>query len=386
MVNTTPTAFRTGLVLARWRRGMATLLVAGGLLPVASCCNDDSSSAASTTSITIQEERSYSFEDSEHGWTSPGPVAKVRLEVNDFHHGDMAITIHDALGRVIFSKIYWTFDWYWYIDGEFTDVDFTGPGEPGPWTILLEYSGFTGDVTLVVETTADVPVEPVVPPPVSQSDLLDGNYGDAGRAAFATDSAGGRRLVVDAGGGTIACGTSVDTNGQRSLSLWRFTTDGQLDTSFGSNGRFLLANPEISASAGFDLALDGAGGILAAGWVAGRTGGPTSRSSASPAPACSTRRSPRAGSRGSTRGPTKTAPVSLATAQAGSMWPGPRGPRTTQAGTCSWHACSATVRSTCRSAPGASFDPPWIRPTAVWTWRSRPASPSSWVRAGKGSC
>jgi uncharacterized delta-60 repeat protein len=61
----------------------------------------------------------------------------------------------------------------------------------------------------------------------------------------------------------------VDTNGQRSLSLWRFSTDGQLDTSFGSNGRFLLANPEISASAGFDLALDGAGGILAAGWVAG---------------------------------------------------------------------------------------------------------------------
>ena len=245
------------------------LLGAGCLLPVASCCDDDSSSESSTASITIQEERSYSYDDSSYQWTSPGPVARVRLEVNDFNHGDMAITIYDALARVIFAKVYWTFDWYWYIDGEYFDIDITSPGEPGPWTILLEYAGFTGDVTLVVETTEDIPSEPVVPPPDVRSDLLDAAYGDAGRAAFATDTTGSRRLVIDPAGRTITCGTSVDTNGQRSLSLWRFDGDGRIDTSFGSDGRFLLAHPELSASAGFDLALDGAGGILVAGWVAG---------------------------------------------------------------------------------------------------------------------
>lgn len=233
------------------------------------CGDDDSDSESSNGSITIEEERSYSFDDSDYDWDSPGPVARVRLEVNEFNHGDMAITIFDSLGRVIFSKIYWTFDWYWYIDGEFSDLDFTEAGEPGLWTILLEYSEFTGEVTLIVETTEDLPEEPEVPPPTSDSDLLVTSFGDDGRAAYAPDTAGGRRVAIDSTGRAVVCGSRIDAEGNRALGVWRFTPDGALDASFGAGGVYVFASPDVSASGGFDLVLDNFGGILVSGWVAG---------------------------------------------------------------------------------------------------------------------
>ena len=86
----------------------------------------------------------------------------MTLDIADFHHGSMLVTIYDSLGMIVYSRLYWTFDWYWYIDGEFTDIDFTDLGVPGNWTIVLEFSEFTGNVTLVVESTEDPPPEPVV--------------------------------------------------------------------------------------------------------------------------------------------------------------------------------------------------------------------------------
>lgn len=273
ITNPTPARTRNSAPPSPGRGLLLPIAFAGVLLALAlgsgGCGDDDSDSESSNRSITIEEERNYSFDDSDYDWDSPGPVARVRLEVNEFNHGDMAITIFDALGRVIFSKIYWTFDWYWYIDGEFSDLDFTEAGEPGLWTILLEYSEFTGEVTLVVETTEDVPEEPEVPPPTSDSDLLDASFGDDGRAAYEPDTAGGRRVAIDSAGRAVTCGSRIDAEGNRALGVWRFTPAGALDSTFGSGGVYTFASPDVSASGGFDLALDGFGGILVSGWAAG---------------------------------------------------------------------------------------------------------------------
>src|SRR5262245_47872902 len=65
--------------------------------------DDDNSTSQDTHSITIKEEHDWSFDVNDYTWNSPGPAAKVTLEIDDFHHGSMLVTIHDALGQIIFS-------------------------------------------------------------------------------------------------------------------------------------------------------------------------------------------------------------------------------------------------------------------------------------------
>src|SRR5262245_13059114 len=198
-----------------------------GLLLVAlvTSCGDgdhDKSSSSTAGSITIKEEHDWSDDHNTYDWNSPGPVARVNLEIDDFHHGDLLVNIFDSQGRTIFSKLYWSFDWYWYINGEYSDVDFTKSGAAGLWTIELSFSEFTGDVKLVVESTEDLPPDPVVPPPNSNSPLLDSTFGDNGRAPYAPDTSAGRRFAVDSVGRIVVCGTLIDSIGSRRLSVWRF--------------------------------------------------------------------------------------------------------------------------------------------------------------------
>jgi uncharacterized delta-60 repeat protein len=229
--------------------------------------DDDSDSSVTPTSITIEEEREWSNDDSVHEWTSPGPVARLQLYVDDFNHGDMMITIYDAQGETIFSKVYWSFDGWWYIDWEFSDIDFTDSGAPGLWTIVLEYAEFTGEITLVVESTTEPPTEPEVPAPTSNSQLLDLAFGDDGRAAYTPHTSGARRIAFDSAGRAAAAGTIVDSEGVRRLSVWRFTAAGALDTGFGSGGVFSYNNASVAASGGTGIAVDSSNRILVSGWV-----------------------------------------------------------------------------------------------------------------------
>jgi hypothetical protein len=51
----------------------------------------------------------------------------------------------------------------------------------------------------------------VVPPPSSDSEILDASFGTKGRATYEPDTTAARRLAVDSAGRILACGTIVDT-------------------------------------------------------------------------------------------------------------------------------------------------------------------------------
>jgi len=236
-----------------------------------SCCDDDDNDKSSETennSITIKEDHDWSFDVNDYTWDSPGTTARINLEIDDFHHGDMLVTIFDSKGETIFSKLYWSFDWYWYIDGEFTDIDFTDSGEPGQWTIVLEFDEFTGDVKLIVESTDAPPTEPDVPDPDEDSNLLDLTFGKDGRAAYEPENSGGRRVAVDSAGRILVCGTLVTDQGERRLTVWRFTSTGILDSSFGDGGLKSYTDPGVFASGALDMTIDISNRIIVTGWVA----------------------------------------------------------------------------------------------------------------------
>jgi uncharacterized delta-60 repeat protein len=260
----------------------ARLLPWLALLPLAavlglSCCDDDdddSSSDASDREIKIEEERDWSTDDSQYEWNSPGQNARVTLKIDDFHHGDFRLTIYDAGGDLIYLRYLYTYDWYWfYGDWEVDDVGFTEDGDPGLWTILLEYGEFTGEVDVLVETTEEEPPPPpdAVPQPDENSSLLDLAFGDDGRAAYTPGAAYGRRLAIDANRLLVA-GLLRDSENRKRLGVWRFLSGGQLDTSFGTGGLFTYDVAE--ASAGIGITVDAVNRAIVSGWVAddqGRT-------------------------------------------------------------------------------------------------------------------
>ncbi|MEW6747470.1 MAG: hypothetical protein AB1486_32465, partial [Planctomycetota bacterium] len=144
-------------------------------------------------------------------------------------------------------------------------------GEPGSWTILLEYWEFTGNVKLVVESTEEEPEVPDVPPPSSTSVLLDEDFGTNGRATYTPGAAGGRRVVLDSLDRPVVCGTAIDAQGARQLIVLRYTSSGKLDTDFGDEGVFTYGEDPAASSGALDLAVDSSNRILVCGWVAPET-------------------------------------------------------------------------------------------------------------------
>jgi uncharacterized delta-60 repeat protein len=235
------------------------------------CCDDDEDSSSDTSDreIKIEEERDWSTDDNQYEWNSPGQTARVTLKIDDFHHGDFRLTIYDAGGHLIYLRYLYTYDWYWfYGDWEVDDVGFTESGDPGLWTILLEYHEFTGEVDVLVETTEEEPPPPpdTVPPPTENSSLLDLAFGDDGRAAYTPGLAYGRKLGIDSSRRLLVAGLLRDSENRKQLGVWRFLSGGQLDTSFGTGGLFTY--DVAAASAGIGLTVDPVNRAIVSGWVA----------------------------------------------------------------------------------------------------------------------
>ena len=100
---------------------------------------------------------------------------------------------------------------------------------------------------------------------------LDANFGTAGIATYsALFGTSGRALVVQSDGKIIVVGdeypTVSDSSDQRIL-VTRFSTLGILDTSFGSNGRFISSSNEKGQAQ--DVVIDSSGRIIFTGSIVG---------------------------------------------------------------------------------------------------------------------
>jgi uncharacterized delta-60 repeat protein len=230
--------------------------------------DDDDTTVVTGNTFLIKEEHDFETGDSVYTWQAPGGAVRVTVDIEDFHHGDVLVTIFDAVGNTIYQKLFWSFDGYWYVgDWEAHDVDFSQIGIAGPWTIELEFGEFAGDIDVFLEsTTSGVPDTPEeIPPPSSTSLLLDPGYGSMGRGSYTPGIAAGRKVFVDASGRAVVAGTFIDSSNRRRLAAWRFLASGNLDTTFGTGGVFILESGEQSTGTG--LAFDALQNILITGLI-----------------------------------------------------------------------------------------------------------------------
>jgi uncharacterized delta-60 repeat protein len=231
--------------------------------------DDDDTTVDTGNTFLIKEEHDFETGDSVYSWQAPGGAVRVTVDIEDFHHGDVLVTIFDAVGQVIYQKLFWSWDGYWYVgDWEVHDVDVSQPGVGGLWTIELEFDEYAGDIEVFLESTSsgpppDTPDE--LPPPSSTSSLLDASYGSQGRASYTPGLAAGRKVVIDANGRAVVAGTLIDSGNQRHLAAWRFLASGNIDTAFGAGGVFVFDGGEESA--GFGVALDLFQNVLISGLI-----------------------------------------------------------------------------------------------------------------------
>ena len=104
--------------------------------------------------------------------------------------------------------------------------------------------------------------------------LLDGTWGANG-VRIIDGAAGGtnasdeaRAIVVDTSGRAVVTGFGINAAGNADMVVFRLTTSGALDTSFGTNGIFThdsAAGGSASNDAGYGIALDGSGNIYVTG-------------------------------------------------------------------------------------------------------------------------
>jgi uncharacterized delta-60 repeat protein len=86
-------------------------------------------------------------------------------------------------------------------------------------------------------------------------------------AAGGTGDDTGNAVAIDAQGRVIVAGSSTNSAGDTDMAIWRFKTDGTLDTAFNGNG-FVINNGAAGsdgADAGNGLAIDSQGRIIVAG-------------------------------------------------------------------------------------------------------------------------
>jgi uncharacterized delta-60 repeat protein len=100
---------------------------------------------------------------------------------------------------------------------------------------------------------------------------LDANFGIAGIATYsAGDSTAGTALAIQSNGSIVVAGyeyLTVSDGGAQRILVVRFTTSGNPDTSFGTNGRFMSSiNQEGQAR---DVVIDSSGRIIFTGSIVG---------------------------------------------------------------------------------------------------------------------
>ncbi len=106
------------------------------------------------------------------------------------------------------------------------------------------------------------------------SGTLDTSFGSNGIVAHNNAAGGngtdwGLALALDAGGNVLVAGYSTNASSNTDLALWRYTSSGVLDTSFGSNSNGIVIHDSAAGGSdndrGFALALDAGGNILVTG-------------------------------------------------------------------------------------------------------------------------
>jgi uncharacterized delta-60 repeat protein len=233
-------------------------------MPVGCDGSDDSDVIIGESTVTIDQDLTWYTDRDVFEWNTMATVARVEVKVRGYNHGSFRIRILDAAGAEVFDKIYYSPDWWWYVDSEFYDVAFTTTAVPGLWTIINDFDEFTGHLYLTLTDTMEEP-DDTVPPPTEDSSLLDLTFGTNGRATYTEDQAFGSDVVVDPLGRIVITGTVVDFDGNRALAVWRLRPDGAPDLTFGAGGAFLYN--EGVPTRGTRAAIDGSGRILVTGLV-----------------------------------------------------------------------------------------------------------------------
>lgn len=109
--------------------------------------------------------------------------------------------------------------------------------------------------------------------------VLDPTFGTAGivvhnNAAGGNGDDGAGPLVIDSYGKILVTGYSVNASGNNDLAIWRYNSDGTLDTSFGTNG--IVTHNNAAGGNGDDrggaIALDASGKILVGGYSVNASG------------------------------------------------------------------------------------------------------------------
>lgn len=96
---------------------------------------------------------------------------------------------------------------------------------------------------------------------------LDASFGDGGLVLFAngSDSEEANDIVLDSEGRILAVG-SINSGGINNMAIWRYDEDGSLDTSFSDDGYLTYASGQHNE--GYGIALDSNGRILITGYFA----------------------------------------------------------------------------------------------------------------------
>jgi uncharacterized delta-60 repeat protein len=102
---------------------------------------------------------------------------------------------------------------------------------------------------------------------------LDASFGADGvvvhdDAAGGSGYDGGSAISIDAAGQILVAGHSDNARGDTDMVIWRYNTDGSLDTSFGADG--VVVHDDAAGGSGYDrgsaISIDAAGQILVAGY------------------------------------------------------------------------------------------------------------------------
>lgn len=119
----------------------------------------------------------------------------------------------------------------------------------------------------------DAQVEEVAPAPYSPAGIPDLSFNGTGWVTVNNATAGANRddvgyaMVLDGSGKILVTGKRSQTSGvdPGDMAVWRFTTSGALDGSFGTTGIAVYDSSYATADVGYAIALDGQGRIVVAG-------------------------------------------------------------------------------------------------------------------------
>ena len=101
----------------------------------------------------------------------------------------------------------------------------------------------------------------------------DANFGTDGLAIYDYGSGSfdfGRGMVIDGSGNIVVCG-SIRPGGTNDMALWRYSSDGTPDTSFGTGGVVSWDGSASGSDYGSDLLIDGSDRILVCGYSSNGT-------------------------------------------------------------------------------------------------------------------